>query len=131
MKPIGIWEVLALKKNKRFKPVLRIRDTLVRIDPRIHTSKNGNNYFLFLRFFCLSLFEATFTSFSKDKKSYRSQKQQESRFILLFLLDDRRIRIRTSYKWIRIQELRNRTLDLNLHTLPGSSPELRSAASGT
>jgi hypothetical protein len=38
------------------------------------------------KFFCLLLFEGTFTSFYKDKKSKRSQKQ-----LLLFLLDDRRI----------------------------------------
>jgi hypothetical protein len=41
------------------------------------------------KFFCLLLFEGTFTSFFKDKKS-------ESRFFLLCLLDDRRIRIHTS-----------------------------------
>ncbi len=37
--------------------------------------------------FCLLLFEGTFTSFFKDK--------EESRFFLLFLSDDRRIRIRS------------------------------------
>jgi hypothetical protein len=41
-------------------------------------------------FFCLLLFEGTFTSFFKDKKSERSHKTVG---ILLFLLDDRRIRI--------------------------------------
>jgi hypothetical protein len=31
-------------------------------------------------------------------------RQYESRFFLLFLLDERRIRIHTSDKWIRIRE---------------------------
>ena len=42
------------------------------------------------------LIEDTFTSFFKDKKkSKRSHKTVESRFILLLLLNDRRIRIRS------------------------------------
>jgi hypothetical protein len=45
----------------------------------------------FIKFFCLLLFEGTFTSFLNNKKSKRSHKSVE---ILLFLLDDRRIRIR-------------------------------------
>jgi hypothetical protein len=46
------------------------------------------NYFV-TKFFCLLLFEGTFTSFFKDKKS----------FFLLILLGDRRIRI-----WIHTRE---------------------------
>jgi hypothetical protein len=46
-------------------------------------------------FFCLLLFEASFTSFFKDKKSKRVTKYYESRFFLLVLHDDRRIRIRS------------------------------------
>ncbi len=57
------------------------------------------------------LFEANFTSFFKDKKAKRVAKKQESRFFLLFLHDDRRIRIQsriririhTSDQWIRIR----------------------------
>jgi hypothetical protein len=45
-------------------------------------------------FFCLLLFEGTFTSFFKDKKSKKSHKHWESRVFLPFLLADRRIRIR-------------------------------------
>ncbi len=45
------------------------------------------------KFFCLLLFEGTFTSFFKDKKSKKVTKQWESRFFLLFLLDNRKIRI--------------------------------------
>jgi hypothetical protein len=37
----------------------------------------------------------TFTSFFKDKKSKGSTKQKKSRFFLLFLLEDRRIRNRS------------------------------------
>jgi hypothetical protein len=54
-------------------------------------------FIFLLKFFCLLLLIATFTSFFKEKKV---AKQQE----LLFLLDNRRIRsrIRISYYWIRI-----------------------------
>jgi hypothetical protein len=40
-------------------------------------------------FFCIFLFEGTFTSFFKDKKS----KRVEIKVFLIFLLKDRRIRI--------------------------------------
>jgi hypothetical protein len=43
------------------------------------------------KFFCLLLFEGTFTSLFKDKKSKRSHKT--AGIFLLFLLADRRIRI--------------------------------------
>jgi hypothetical protein len=41
------------------------------------------------KFFCIVIFEGTFKSFFKDKKAKRSHKTVE---ILLFLLNDRRIR---------------------------------------
>ncbi len=52
-------------------------------------------YFL-THFFLLITFwrYISFTSFFKDKKSKRVTKYKESRFFLLFLHDDRRIRIR-------------------------------------
>ena len=55
--------------------------------------------FLKKRFLCLFLFEGTFTSFFNDKKYKRSNKTVG---ILLFLLDDWKIRIRihTSDLWI-------------------------------
>jgi hypothetical protein len=40
------------------------------------------------------LFERTFPSFFKDKKSKRSHKTVEIKVFLLFFLNDRRIRIR-------------------------------------
>jgi hypothetical protein len=46
------------------------------------------------RFFCILHFEGTFTSFSKGQKSKRSHKTVEIKVFLLFLLNDRRIRIR-------------------------------------
>ncbi len=52
------------------------------------------------QFFCLLFFEGTFTSFFKDKKSKKSHKIINSRFFLLFLHDDRRIRIRESKKHV-------------------------------
>jgi hypothetical protein len=39
-------------------------------------------------FFCILLFEGIFTSFFKGKKSKRSHKTVETRFFLLFFLDD-------------------------------------------
>jgi hypothetical protein len=68
-------------------------------DPRIRRSmpltsifitelQDANKKLIFNRkFSCMLLFEGTFTSFFKDKKSKRSQ----SRFFLLNLLNDRRI----------------------------------------
>jgi hypothetical protein len=43
--------------------------------------------------------------FLKIKSQKEVTKQKESRFFILFLLDDRRIRIRTSDQRIRIQEV--------------------------
>jgi hypothetical protein len=48
---------------------------------------------LIKKFFCILLFESTFTSFFKDKMSNRSHKTVESRFFLLFLLNEIRIRM--------------------------------------
>jgi hypothetical protein len=42
-------------------------------------------------FFCLLLFEGTFTSFFKDKKSYRSYKTAGFNVFLTVLLDDGKI----------------------------------------
>jgi hypothetical protein len=56
--------------------------------------QDANKKLIFLKFLCRLLFEGTFTSFFKDKKSKRIHKAEESRFYLLFLLDDERIRIR-------------------------------------
>jgi hypothetical protein len=72
-------------------PVLRIHDFLVWIRIRILpflslTFKTPTKNLFFKKFFCLLLFEGSFTSFFKVKKL-------ESRFFLLFLLDDIRIRI--------------------------------------
>ncbi len=46
--------------------------------------------------FYLLLFEGTFASFLKDKKSQRSHKTVEMKVFLLFLLDDGRIRVHTN-----------------------------------
>jgi hypothetical protein len=59
-------------------------------------------------FFCILLFEGTFTSFFKGKKSKRSHKTEgskQSRYFLLFLLNKIRLRIRihTSDEWIGIR----------------------------
>ncbi len=47
--------------------------------------------------------------FSKIKSQKEVTKQYEARFFLLFLFDDKRIRIHTSDKWIRIQEAQKHT----------------------
>jgi hypothetical protein len=46
----------------------------------------------------LLLFEGTFTSFFKDKKSRRGLRTVGIEVFLLFLLDDRRIRIQEAQK---------------------------------
>jgi hypothetical protein len=58
--------------------------------------KDAKIFIFFFKFLLNTvLFEGTFTSFFKDKKSKRSHKTvKEARFFLQFLLDDRRIRIR-------------------------------------
>ncbi len=63
------------------------------------------SWFFVLSFFCLLLFEGTFTSFLKIKSPKKSQNMGIKVFSLV-LLDDRRIRIRvhTSEQWIRIRE---------------------------
>ncbi len=91
-------------------PVLRIHDILVWIRIRIRGSTPDNGpdpsissltykmqqkTNLKKSFFCILLFEGTYTSFSKYKKSKRSHNTVGIRFFLiLFLLNDRRIRIR-------------------------------------
>ncbi len=71
-------------------------------DPRVHVSEQ------WIRIWILLFSTLTFKTF-KDK-SKRIQ-QQESKFSLLFLLDDRRIRIRihTYDQWIRIQKAKKHT----------------------
>ncbi len=70
-------------------------------DPDIFVTflQDGNKKFFFFQIFFLLLFEATFASFFKDKKSEISHKTVGFKVFLLLLLDDRRIRsrIRTSY----------------------------------
>jgi hypothetical protein len=50
--------------------------------------------------FYLLLFEGTFTSFFKDKKSKRSHKTAGIKAFLLFMLDYRGIRIRKAQKHV-------------------------------
>jgi hypothetical protein len=58
--------------------------------------------------------------FSKIKSPKEVTKQQESRFFILFLLDDRRIRIRIhTYDWIRIREAKKHVDPVD----PDSDPE--------
>ncbi len=66
----------------------------------INTQDTNKKLNLNKKFFCLLLFEGTFTSFIKDKKSKRSHKKVKARFFSLFLLDDRRIRIREAQKHV-------------------------------
>ncbi len=53
------------------------------------------NYIFPLSFFAYDFLKLHFHHFSKIKSHKEFTNQQESRFFLLFLLDDRRIRIRT------------------------------------
>ncbi len=52
------------------------------------------------KFFCLLLFEGTFTSFFKDKKSKRSQKTIGINVFLTIFSNDRMIRIREAQKHV-------------------------------
>ncbi len=80
-------------------PVQWIRDILVRIRTRWSvplTSVSVSCFFL-QSFFSLLLFEVIFTSVFKDKKSKRSHKIVETKFFLLVLFVDGRIRISRSW----------------------------------
>ncbi len=65
-------------------------------DPAIFVTdlQEANKKLIKKRFFCFFLFEGTFTSFLKIKSQKEVTKQLETRFFLLFLLGDRRFRIR-------------------------------------
>jgi hypothetical protein len=57
--------------------------------------QDDNQKIIFLtKFFCTLLFEGTFTSFFKRKKSKRSHKTVEIKVFLTFCTNDRRIQIR-------------------------------------
>jgi hypothetical protein len=78
-------------------PVSRIRDILIRIQIRgsepLNNDPDPARFVSDLQDAMQQVFLViTFTSYFKDKKS----KEQKSMFFLLFLLDDGRIRIRTS-----------------------------------
>jgi hypothetical protein len=57
--------------------------------------QDANKKLILKKIFCLLLFEGAFTSFFKDKKSKRSHKRVGTKVFILFLLDDRRIWIRS------------------------------------
>ncbi len=85
-------------REEQFDAVLRIRDSLVRIQIRIRGSVPLTNRSVF----CLLLLKLHLHNFQRKKGLGKEvTKQQKSRLFLLFLLDDRRIRIRTLYLWIR------------------------------
>jgi hypothetical protein len=70
---------------------------------------DGKKNFFFLSFSAY-YFLVVLTLLSKKKSHKEVTIQKESRFFLLFLLDYRRIRIHTSYYWIRIQEAQKHTV---------------------
>jgi hypothetical protein len=66
-------------------------------DPAIFVIDRANiklNFFFKVFLLITVLFEGSFTSFFKDKKSKRSHKTVGIKVFLIFLLDERRIRIR-------------------------------------
>jgi hypothetical protein len=78
-------------------------------DPAIYVIdlQDANKKLIFLKQFSVYYFlKSHIHHFSKIKSSKEVSKQQEERFFLLFLLADRRIRIRihTCDLWIRIRE---------------------------
>ena len=58
--------------------------------------QDANEKLILKKYFCLLLFEGTFTSFFKDKMSKRSHNAVGFKVFLQFLLGDRRIWIHTS-----------------------------------
>ncbi len=68
--------------------------------PSIRQQKNNNKK----SFSVLFLFDGSFISVFKDKKSKRSHKTVRIKVFLTILLDDRSIRIHTSDYWIRTRE---------------------------
>jgi hypothetical protein len=64
--------------------------------------QDANKKLIYKKFFCILLFEGTFT---KDKKVKKKSQKSINQGFSFFLLNDRRIRIRihTSDWWIRIQ----------------------------
>ncbi len=70
------------------------------LDPDIFVIdlRDANKKIFKKKFFCLLLFEGTFTPFFKDKKSKRSHKAVGIKVFLLFLLGDRRIQIQETQK---------------------------------
>ncbi len=62
--------------------------------------QDANKKTILKKFFCLLLFEGTFTSFFKEKKAKRSHETVGIQVFLPFLLDDRRIWIQI---WSRIR----------------------------
>ncbi len=66
------------------------------LDPAIFVIdlQDANKKLIFIKLFCLLLFEGTFTSFFKDKKSNKSHKTVGIKVFLTILFDDTRIRIR-------------------------------------
>ncbi len=59
--------------------------------------KKATKKLVFLSFFAYYFLKLHLLDFSKTKSHKDATKQKESRFSNLFLLDKRRIRIRTSY----------------------------------
>jgi hypothetical protein len=72
-------------------------------DPAIFITdlQDANKKIILKKFFCILLFEGTFPSFFKDKKSKISHKTVEIKVFLTVFAYDRKIRIR----------IRNRTSD--------------------
>ncbi len=105
--PIKVSPSKVKSHNKDFFSGIRIAHSKPAL--RIHTSdyESGSGFCDFRKrsSSCLLLFEGTFTSFSKIKSHKEVSKQQETMFFLLFLLDDRRIRIKIHIfdLWIRMR----------------------------
>ncbi len=79
------------------------------LDPNIFIIDQPKNYF-FKSFSAYYFLNVHLHHFSKIKSQKDVTKQQELRFFLLFLLDDRiRSRIHTSDQWIRIEKAQKHT----------------------
>ncbi len=106
-------------------PHLWLRDRDSDPDPNIFVSdlQDGNWKLIFCQSFFVSYrysLKLHLHHFSKIKSHKEVTKQKESRFFLLFLLDDRRIRIRSRTSYVlmdRILRIRTRNTSSNKHKL--------------
>ncbi len=109
-----VWRILEILERIRIRESVSLTDgssarIRIRIRLRIRLRILLFSSVIFkmaFKFFCLFLFEATFTSFFSKIKSHKGvAKQHQSRFFSLFLLDEESGSVRYLVLIVRIQEV--------------------------